>query len=163
VELILSDLGRAAPLAPEPSILLPLTLNPQPPAPNHQPPTSDDERGINRVVRQLITPDLVGVFLSRGDLSALGRRLGLPVPIGERFQMLRGLFESAGQFELIIALLDGLGAIFAAEAAALAGLAGDYPLWADTARLWRDRIAQGRVLLDELREQAGAEAAEPGP
>jgi TorA maturation chaperone TorD len=148
VELILSDLG----LLPSPGSPLPA-----PPSPLLAP----DDHGLNHVVRVLLTPDLAGIFLSREDLAALGRRLSLPAPIGERFQMLRGLFESAGRFELVVPLLDALAELLAAEAGAMSALAAEHPAWATIGRGWLERIAQGRALLDELRAQASAEAAGP--
>jgi TorA maturation chaperone TorD len=143
LDLILGDLGHLPP---------PRSPLPTPPSPL---PTPED-RGLSQVVRMLITPDVVGVFLSRGDLGALGRRVGLPAPIGERFQMLRGLFEGAGRFELVVPLIDALDALFATEAGALAALANQHPAWADTAQGWLARVAHGRALLGELRAEAGA-------
>ncbi|MBX0330899.1 hypothetical protein K2Z83_24895 [Oscillochloris sp. ZM17-4] len=115
---------------------------------------NDDEVGLNRVVRQLITPDIVGVFLSRADIMAVGRGLGLPTPIGERFQMLRGLFETAGQFEAVPALLAALDELLAGEQAAIQDLAGRHPAWEGSSRRWLDRLAAGRALLAEMRMQA---------
>jgi TorA maturation chaperone TorD len=142
-ELVLGDIAAA--VGPEPRMI---RLEPA-----AEQPDEGEERGINRVVRQLITPDAVGVFLSRGDLSAIGRKLGLPTPIGERFLMLRGLFESAGQFELVAALLDALGDFFATEMQQIDALASSYPAWSGGANRWRERLLQGRALLDELRAQ----------
>ncbi|NNJ13401.1 molecular chaperone TorD family protein [Chloroflexales bacterium ZM16-3] len=115
---------------------------------------NDDEVGLNRVVRHLITPDIVGIFLSRADITAVGRGLGLPTPIGERFQMLRVLFETAGQFEAVPALLSALDDLLAGEQAALNDLSGRHPAWEGSSHRWQDRLAAGRALLAEMRMQA---------
>jgi TorA maturation chaperone TorD len=114
----------------------------------------DDERGVGVIVRQLLTPDRVGVLLCRADISAIGRALGLPAPLVDRMHMLRGLFEAAGQFDHIPALLDALDQPFAQADTAVSALMLQYPAWASYGAGWRERIARGRALLAELRAQA---------
>jgi TorA maturation chaperone TorD len=155
-ELILSDCARYMPPAPAA-----IRLEPQGAHSAGGAGQQGELRGnqgwdsLADVVRRLLTPDDVGVFLSRADISALGRRLELPVPIGERFQMLRSLFEAAGQFEQAPALLDALDGLLAGEQAAIAALAGAHPAWGPHAAHWRARLGRGRALLAELRAQAG--------
>jgi len=115
---------------------------------------AEDARGINAVVRQLITPATVGVLLTRADISGLGRTLQLPITIGERFQMLRSLFDAAGQFDHLPALLDSLGELFKEEDKAVAALMAACPAWSGYAQDWRQRIASGQSLIAELRVQA---------
>src|SRR5207253_2609791 len=51
-------------------------------APSRQPATGEEEIGINGIVRQLITPAEVGVFISRADINRLAASLELPVAVG---------------------------------------------------------------------------------
>jgi TorA maturation chaperone TorD len=111
----------------------------------------DDQHGINAIVRQLLTPADVGVLLTRADISGLGRALQLPVAIGERFQMLRSLFDVAGRFDQLDALLAVLDQLFAQADEHVAALIGDYPAWSEYGVGWRRRNARGRALLSELR------------
>jgi TorA maturation chaperone TorD len=111
---------------------------------------AEDARGINVIVRQLITPATTGVLLTRSDISSLARTLHLPLTIGERFQMLRSLFDAAGQFDHLPALLDSLGRLFVEEDKAIAALMAAYPAWSDYGQDWRQRIANGQSLIAEL-------------
>jgi hypothetical protein len=127
--------------------------------PDHAPfpirPQDDEgERGLALVVRRLLTPADVGMLITRADLHTAGRALGLPTPIGDREQMLRGLFESAGQFTQVSELLQVVGALFVEADTALARLIDDYPAWGTYGVAWRRRVADGRALLQELRAQA---------
>jgi len=115
---------------------------------------AEDARGINAIVRQLITPATTGVLLTRADISGLGRMLHLPLTIGERFQMLRSLFDAAGQFDHVPALLDSLGELFMEEDEAVAALMAACPAWSGYGQDWRQRIASGQSLIAELRAQA---------
>lgn len=155
LELVLSDVARVG--APGPAAIV---LEQR--RAGGAPPEDAEEPGVGRVVRRLLTPDEAGMFLSRADLSQIGRGLGLPAPIGERFQMLRGLFEGAGRFELVVPLLDALDGVLAEEDGRLAALVGRHPAWADGARHWRSRLAHGRALLAELRAEARAGEDETG-
>ena len=110
----------------------------------------EDERGLRSIVRRLLTPDDVGVFISRADIAAVGHALALPAPIAEREQMLVALFGAAGQFELVPALLAALGGLLRGADDAYARLAADHPAWGAQGRVWRGRVAAGLVLLDEL-------------
>jgi hypothetical protein len=94
------------------------------------------------------------VLLTRADISALGRALQLPVTIGERFQMLRSLFDAAGQFDHLPALLDSLGRLFVEEDKAVAALTAACPAWSGYGQDWRQRIASGHSLITELHAQA---------
>ena len=116
--------------------------------------SAEDAGGINAIVRQLITPATTGVLLTRADISGLGRMLHLPITVGERFQMLRSLFDAAGQFDHVPALLDSLGHLFVEEDKAVAALIAAYPAWSGYGQDWRQRIAAGQSLIAGLRAQA---------
>lgn len=113
----------------------------------------DRVRDLNQIVRSLIIPDIAGVFISRHDISALGRRLRIKVPMRERRQMMRDLFDTAARFDLIPTLLDQLDELFAAEFWRLAVLTERYPAWTAHARHWLFRLKQSREMVRELRAQ----------
>jgi hypothetical protein len=108
----------------------------------------------------LITPTEVGVFISRADINQLAAALELPVPLGDRFQMLRGLFAAAGQFDALMPLLDRLGSLFSRSEDALAELMANYPAWAIYGRPWQERVSGGIRLVGELRSQASTQPDE---
>ncbi|MCG8347238.1 MAG: molecular chaperone TorD family protein [Chloroflexales bacterium] len=145
--------------APDPQLLdlfndldpeAPIPLRPYTDTPSE---AGEDERGIGRIVRQLLTPQEVGVFLSRADIGSLGQALQLPLPMGERFQMMRGLFDAAGQFDQIPALLDGLMQLFVQAEEMTATLIANYPAWTSYGQFWQQRIASGQALISEMRDQ----------
>lgn len=117
----------------------------------------DDEGegpGVNSVVRRLLTPVESGLFLARAELRRVARGLDVPAPVGDRFQLLRGLFTLAGQFDRVVQLLDALEELVAATRERVAGSSGRYPAWRDYAKLWLNRLDATSALLAELREQA---------
>ncbi|MFN8497553.1 MAG: molecular chaperone TorD family protein [Anaerolineae bacterium] len=107
---------------------------------------------LGQVARTLLTPARVGVFLGREDLRRIGRALGLPTPLGDRFAMLRALFEAAAQFDLLPDLPEALAALWRDADAQIAALMADAPSWADYGVEWRQRLAAGQALLDDVRE-----------
>ena len=123
--------------------------------------TLDAESGVGAIVRDLLTPARVGVWLCRADLRAIGQRLGLPVPMGERVAMLRSLFQAAGEYEQVPALLAALDEVWIQTGASLADLAAQYPAWRSYGEAWQARLADGRARLAALRREA--EPAPDGP
>jgi TorA maturation chaperone TorD len=105
---------------------------------------------LRQIVRCLLTPDEIGVFICRADIAAIGHALGLPTPIAEREHMLLGLFEAAGRFEQAPALLGALSERLRAADATYARLVTIYPAWEAHSRPWRRRVADGLALLERL-------------
>lgn len=127
----------------------------------------DDEGegpGINAVVRRLLTPVEAGLFLARAQLSDIARALGLPAPVGDRFQMLRGLFTAAGQFEQVVPLLAALDDRVRGTRQRVDQLSERYPLWSHYATAWSGRLDETIRRLAELRDQAtGSESQHHAP
>jgi TorA maturation chaperone TorD len=113
-------------------------------------PGGEGNPDLRQIVRRLLTPDEIGVFICRADIAATGRALGLPTPIAEREHMLLGLFEAAGRFEQVPALLGALGERLCAADMTYASLAGAHPAWEVHSRAWRGRVADGLGLLEKL-------------
>jgi TorA maturation chaperone TorD len=105
---------------------------------------------LRQIVRRLLTPDEIGVFICRGDIAAAGRAVGLPTPIAEREHMLLGLFEAAGRFEQVPALLGTLGERLRAADATYTGLMAAHPAWERYGQAWRGHAADGLGLLEKL-------------
>lgn len=117
----------------------------------------DDEGegpGINSVVRRLLTPAEAGLFLARAQLNDIARALDLPAPVGDRFQMLRGLFTAAGQFDQVVPLLGALEERVAAVRELVDDLSDRYPSWAAYASAWVHRLDASAHLIAQLRAQA---------
>lgn len=112
-----------------------------------------EDRDLNQIVRCLVVPDIAGMFISRRDISGLGRRLGIRLPMRERSQMMRDLFDAAARFDLLPALLDALDELFATEYWKLAVLTERYPSWTTFARQWLSRLDRSRDMARELRMQ----------
>lgn len=168
-ELVLSEVGRlAAPVAPDLRILPPDQPPPatplvseeadlDPEAPTSLRPLGDSEQdeggpGIGAIVRRLLTPAEVGIFLTRQEIRDLGRLLQLPAPVGDRFFMLRGLFHAAGEYDQALALLDALHTRLAEADAEVVNLMDGYRAWGPYGAVWRQCLARGSALLTELRQ-----------
>ncbi|MFN8483055.1 MAG: molecular chaperone TorD family protein [Anaerolineae bacterium] len=127
-------------------------MSPSLPAWEKGPGGEGEMESLGQVARMLLTPARVGVFLCREDVRRIGRALGLPTPLGDRFTMLRALFEAAAQFDLLPALLAALAALWRDADAQVVALAAEAPAWAGDSQAWRERVAAGQALLDGLRE-----------
>jgi hypothetical protein len=108
--------------------------------------------GLRDMVKGLLTPCETGLFLAREDIARISRSLDLPAVMGERSYMLETLFQLAGQYELVPALLDQLRQLFREADATYRGWAGEYPGWTSYAQAWCRRVAATQVLLDKLEE-----------
>jgi TorA maturation chaperone TorD len=105
---------------------------------------------LRQIVRRLLTPDAVGVFISRTDIIAIGHALGLPAPIADREQMLFGLFGAAGQFDQAPALLGALADRLRTADATYARHTAEHAAWAAYGQAWRGRVAAGLTMLAEM-------------
>jgi TorA maturation chaperone TorD len=111
--------------------------------------------GINRIVRRLVTPADVGILITRADIGALARGLDLPVPVGDRFGMMRSLLTAAGQFDSLPGLLASLEGLLRHAKAELAEIPAAYPAYAPYAQPWWSRVEAGIALVADMRSQAG--------
>lgn len=127
---------------------------------------------LRQIVRKLLTPEEVGILISRADITAIGHALGLRAPVAGRERMLMGLVGAAGQFDMMRVLLDALGDLLRAADEIYADLLAAHPAWETYGRAWRGRVANGLALLDELadtyhalriRARAASAVASPTP
>jgi TorA maturation chaperone TorD len=114
-----------------------------------------DGPDLRQMLHCLLTPDAVGILISRADIAAIGHALGLPAPVDERERMLLRLFGFAGQYGMLPALLDALGELLRAADKRYAELAAAHPVWDSYGRAWRGRVAAGLALVDGLAHHFG--------
>ena len=112
----------------------------------------DDELDLSRVVRFFLAPAACGLFLSRSRLGGLALEAGLRLPFGSRFDVARALFEAAGEWGRVGAVLDALSAEVQAWDAAYAALARDHASWQTRSGTWRRRLAVTTERLAEMRQ-----------
>jgi hypothetical protein len=83
-------------------------------------------------------------------MARLSHALDLPLVVGERFYMLETLFQLAGQYELVPALLEQLQQLLKDVESTYQGWAEIYPPWLPYARAWRGRVTTTQTHLTEL-------------
>lgn len=137
VECIESELERLQPVPSSSRSYIPL-------ATSAASPETDD---LNTLIRHLITPVHAGIFFSRADCSQLARRLGFSIPIGDRFTMMRTLFETAGEFEQADGLIVALQEMMSAEAQRLSLLIDGQAAWQPFLAPWLERLERSQRLI----------------
>ncbi len=116
----------------------------------------NEEDDLFSVVSFLVTPVQSGIFLSKQELSTIGRRLELPMSFGDRGLMLKSLFRSAGEFDRIELLLGALQAETNNWIERYASDSRDYPVAAVTLRPWRERAEETLTRLKEMERASQA-------
>ena len=106
--------------------------------------------GVRGLVKRLLPPCETGLFLTREDIARISRRLDVPGVVGERSWMLENLFRLAGQYELVLPLLDQLRQLLTQAETTYQAWADEYPRWTPYAQAWRRRVAATQAWLDEL-------------
>jgi putative dimethyl sulfoxide reductase chaperone len=116
------------------------------------PVVGDDD--LYSVVGFLISPARSGVFLSKQDLSDIGRHLELPTSFGDRGSMLASLFRAAGEFDRIGALLISLKAEINIWIERYSSDLHDYPIAEAALRPWLGRATATLHRLQEMERAA---------
>jgi TorA maturation chaperone TorD len=120
---------------------------------------ADDEVRLRDIVRFLLAPARCGMFLSRSRLGMIARGLGLRLPFGSRFEVAEWLFSSAGQSDMLRALIAALGVEADAAEACYAGSAERWPAWRPAASAWLECVNSTRrtlLKMETLADCAGA-------
>lgn len=123
--------------------------------PDPEPLLRDENTGLRELARHLLTPAKVGVFFSRADIGALGRRHAVPRGFGPRELMLDNLLRSAAEYGELTALLASLDALLVSRDHALGQIASSCAIEAAIVP-WRAAILGARALLTELRTASAA-------
>jgi TorA maturation chaperone TorD len=118
----------------------------------------DPETGLREIGEHLATPARCGVFLSRDDVTRIGRGLKVPRGFGDRTQLLVNLLRSAASYDALDALLSALEEEMAREDDALAS---EHGIMAELVRPWRERTRETAALLRRVRADAARFVAEP--
>lgn len=109
----------------------------------------DDKTGTRRIARLLCAPAFSGVFLTRRDLTVLGRAADVPRGFGSRVQMLGNLLLNAAEYGEATEVLERLDHLWAARIDAYATLATG-SAWRAHASAWHARAEQTRGLLGQM-------------
>lgn len=112
------------------------------PLPWPDPAVPGPEADLAQLAAYLATPVRCGCYLSLSDLQQIGRRVGLPVGVGPRAQVLEILLHTAALHGQAGALLEALLAVVDAWRQYLATRAAE-------AHRWRERLEITRRLLQE--------------
>ncbi|MCC7020465.1 MAG: molecular chaperone TorD family protein [Ardenticatenales bacterium] len=111
---------------------------------------------LRDILDALLIPRDAGLYLTRTEIAASATALGLPIGMGDRRMMLRGVFEAAGRHDAVAALLDALDARWAAAQSRHAVWAAAHPAWAIYAAAWGQRLAATRTAVAAWRQDVGA-------
>jgi putative dimethyl sulfoxide reductase chaperone len=109
----------------------------------------DAKSSLNDIAEWLLTPCYSGIFLSRADLTTVGRATDVPRGFGSRRLMLANLLKQAATYDAlgaVVARLDDLAARRDAHYERL----GSRPGLAEAAAPWRKALERTRVLLATL-------------
>ncbi len=101
-------------------------------------------------LQSLITPAHSGLFLSREDITQLGRKLGLPVRFAERPFMLENLVSSAADADLLVQLFSIWKALAEQEQQAFKALTSDYPTLSSFWDAWVEKVSKTGSYLEGL-------------
>ena len=110
----------------------------------------NEEDDLFSVVSFLVAPAQSGIFLSKEDLSRIGRTLELPMSFGDRGLMLKSLFRSAGEFDRIEMLLSALQSETKGWIDMYATDSRDNPAADLRLRSWRARAAETLTRLEKM-------------
>lgn len=116
-------------------------------------PTTGDAR-LRDILDALLYPRDAGLFLSRTDIARCAAALDLPVGLGDRRWMLRGLFEAAGRHDAVARLLDTLDVRWATASAAYGRWASEHPCWRVYGAAWQSRLTATRTAMAVWRQAA---------
>ncbi len=116
----------------------------------------NEEDDLFSVVSFLVTPAQSGIFLSKEDLSRIGRHLELPMSFGDRGLMLKSLFRSAGEYEKIDPLLVTLNAEVDDWIELYSSDSENHPAVAVALRPWRVRAEETLTRLEKMERASQA-------
>ncbi len=123
-------------------------------------PLASERAGLRDVAAFLLTTAYSGLYLSRDDISRLGRQRNLPTGFGSRRIMLTNLLRSAAEFDALPPLLSDIQILLARWQAGYAAL-DELPVAAvcTIGAVWSARLAETTSLLNRLSEAARQEPA----
>ncbi len=105
------------------------------------------------VLQRLITPARSGMFLSREDITQLGRRLNLPLRFAERSFMLKHLLAAAADQDSLSKLFDDLGQLAATQQEVFLNWQREEPRLAPIWAIWQEKLEHSIAELNKLAEE----------
>ena len=118
---------------------------------------------LRDILDAILIPRDAGLYLARTEIPASAAALGLPIGMGDRRMMLRGVFEAAGRHDAVVPLLDTLDERWAAAQARHAGWAVEHASWAMYAAAWGGRLAATRTALAAWRRDVSTRVMPAAP
>ena len=113
-----------------------------------------EDKDLHWVVDRLTAPRRSGVFLSKTDLSDIGRVVQVPTGFGDRGVMLANLLRGAGVQERVPETLDALQDTIRQWMKIYAGWKVEYPRSTAMWSRWFERAEATDAMLSEMRNAA---------
>ncbi len=111
---------------------------------------ADDDTGLDSVVMLLLTPARSGIYLNKDDLRRIANQVDVPISFGDRWLMLRSLFQAAGEYgkigelvRLLITETDSWMGCFSDDART-------YSAHPDISQEWLSRVEKTRTRLGQM-------------
>ena len=114
----------------------------------------DDKSGLKEIATYLMTPVYGGLFLTKDDLSALGRQFRLPRGFGSRDQMMTNLLRSAAQYDGVASLMEAFRELLDSEIAAYEQWQREWPSLESFLSPWSSRLQATIGLTETILEQS---------
>lgn len=108
------------------------------------------ERSLSNLIRYLITPDEAGFYLCKIEMFRLAQAMQLPSGVGDRFQMLKSLFENAAQYEMLEKLVSALIEIVQGYEEDFDRLITEFEVARPGWQGWQERLKATQQLLEEV-------------
>ena len=120
----------------------------------------DETSGLKEMAAYFMTPVYSGLFLTKDDLTAIGRQFRLPRGFGSRDQMMTNLLRSAAQYDDVATLMAALGDLVSGELAQYERWSADWPAMRPFLQPWMTRLQATQLLIGSVSEQVQRLAAE---
>lgn len=113
----------------------------------------DEGTGLKDIAAYLTIPAWSGLFLSRSDITRLGRSERLPRGFGSRVQTLTNLLRAAVEFDRMDALLHALDAHVARGERFYQEVSGHgQSSTATVAQMWLERLVTTRAVIERMQQ-----------
>jgi TorA maturation chaperone TorD len=109
------------------------------------------DTGMKEIASYLISPPMSGIYLSRHDISQLGRQQRLPRGFGSRKQMLTNLLRVGEQYDQTPTLLRAWQDLLKGWQEAYTTMQMTYPSFSPFVETWLARTRHTSELLQEMR------------
>jgi hypothetical protein len=109
-----------------------------------------EQTGVREIVGFLSIPVRSGLFLSRHDITVLGRAVTIPRGFGGRAVMLSNLLRTAAAYDRLPDILDGLSTLVQRDVARLNEIGGRGEVATSIVRPWLSRLRDTGSLVSRI-------------